>query len=91
MNLYRSSASVFEHDSVFCFHWMVGSNDYRKYIVYCWPDPRMDVCNQYSAFKKAGSREKEYNIGSMRSASVLKILFYYSLFACVCDIFCWLY
>jgi hypothetical protein len=24
----------------------------------------MDVRNQYSAFKKAGGREKEYNIGT---------------------------
>ena len=64
MNLYRSSASVFEHDSALCFYRMAGSNGYCKFIVYCWPDPRMDVRNQCSAFKKAGSREKEYNIGT---------------------------
>jgi hypothetical protein len=64
MNLYRSSASVFEHDSALCFYWMAGSNGYGKCIFYCWPDPRMDVRNQYSAFKKAGGREKEYNIGT---------------------------
>jgi hypothetical protein len=64
MNLYRSSASVFEHDSALCFYRMAGSNGYSKYFFYCLSDPGMDESNQFSAFRKAGNREKEYNIGS---------------------------
>ena len=64
MNLYRSSASVFEHDSALCFYRVAGGNGYCKCIFHYWPDPRMDESDQFSAFKKAGGREKEYHIGT---------------------------
>lgn len=64
MNLYRSSASVFENDTAPCFYRMAGCNGSCKCIFYYWPDPRMDESNQFSVFQKTGGREKEYHIGS---------------------------